>query len=313
MSYNLIKESLEKVNSIDTWSLALIKYHHKARPNDYTCYELNFKTDTLLKSTVSDMCSAFLSIIDKDNKDIKDYTGSNSKNDVDKINIENQLIKVPWDSLIESINVADDSTELKNIKSNAFIFVGTYEKDNKEHNIYLISRRNPIYTYKKGRGKIFESRHNIIKEIDEPLLQFGKTFDALIYKGILYTINNNFETIFNMEYTHRIVCKNSLETLESLDIIHDFKSYESFALSGQHPRKFSTFDKSIIDNIQSENSLRILVDELNIPYNQETQKFNLNENKHADLFTKAICGRTKYNMFMDGVCEVPNSTPLSLS
>jgi len=259
------------------------------------------------------MCKNFLYVVDKYEQKIHSYTGTNPKNVVDKLQVNHDLISIPWNALIQSLNVIDDSTTLEEIKSNAFIFVGTYRLDEEEHNIYFISRKNPIYTYKKSRGKIFESRHNCIQEISEPLVQFGKTFDALIYKGVLYTINNNFESIFNMEYTHRIVCKNSLDIIENADIIYDFEAYKSFALSGQHPRKFTTFDKRIIDNIKQENNIRILVDEFKIPYGREEQKFNLDEHKYAELFTKAICGKTKYNMFTDGVCEVPISIPLNPS
>ena len=313
MSYTLIKEGLEKVNTINSWSLALIEYNHKSRPNEYTCYSLRFSTDDLLKTTIKDMCDKFLSIVNKYEQEVKCYNGSNPKNIVDKLDIKHELIKEPWKSLIESLNNVDDSKELKDIKSKAFIFAGTYKHNDKDNNLYLISRKNPVYTYKKNRGKIFESRHNCIQEISEPLLQFGKTFDLMVYNGTLYTINSNFESIFNMEYTHKIVCKSSLDIIENADIIDNFETYKSFALSGQHPRKFSTFDKRIIANIKQEGNLKILVNELKIPYNEDVQKFDLQEEKHADLFTKAICGKTKYNMFTDGVCEVPASTPLTLS
>ncbi|MGN9164949.1 Kiwa anti-phage protein KwaB-like domain-containing protein [Tissierellaceae bacterium HCP3S3_D8] len=313
MSYALIKEGLEKVNTINSWSLALIKYNHKSRPNEYTCYSLRFGSDSLLKTTLNDMCKKFLYIVNDHGQKVECYSGANPKKVVDKLNINHELIKVPWNALIKSLNNVDDNTDLKDIKSNAFIFVGTYQYDGKEHNLYLISRKNPIYTYKKNRGKIFESRHNCIQEISEPLIQFGKSFDALIYNEVLYTINSNFESIFNLEYSHRIVCKKSLEIIEDANVIYDFETYKAFTLSGQHPRKFSTFDQRIVDNIKQEDNLKILVDELKIPYNAKKQKFDLSQENHADLFTKAICGKTKYNMFTGGVCEVPNSTPLNLS
>lgn len=313
MSYHLIKEGLEKINTIDSWSLALISYNHRTRPYEYTCYSLNFQSDDILKNTIAEMCSKFLSIVDKSEKIVQDYTGTNPKNVVDKISTTSELISDSWKALIQSLNVCDDSTSLKDIKSNAFIFTGTYSVDSEEHNIYLLSRKNPIYTYKKGRSKFFSSRHNLVEEISEPLVQFGKSFDVLIYKNNVYTINSNFESIFNMEYTHKIVCKNSLDIIGNATIINDFESYRNFALSGQHPKKFITFDQRIIENIEQEKNLKILVDELRIPYNRESRKFDLSDKRYAEIFTKAICGKTKYNMFIDGVCEVPGSIPLDLA
>ena len=313
MSLSLIKEGLELVKSINKWSLALISYNHKSRPCEYTCYSVSFQTDELLKNTVNEMCSIFLSVIEKHDKNIQNYTGMNSKNAIDRINVSNDLITDPWKNLIQSFNSCDDYTNLKEIKSKAYMFAGTYNLDGEDHNIYFLSRKNPIYTYKKGKGKMFESRHNKIQEISEPLVQFGKTFDALIYKEVLYTINSNFESIFNMEYTHKKVCKNSLQLIEDATIINDFENYKAFALSGQHPKKFITFDPKIVENIKQEENLKILVDELKIPFNKETQKFDLSDEKNAEIFTKAICGKTKYNMFTGGVCEVSNSIPLNLS
>lgn len=313
MSYSLICEGLEKINTITSWSLALISYNHKSRPFEYTCYPLNFESNEVLKNTINGMCLKFLSLINEYENKVQDYTATNPKNVVDKISTSHELIASSWNSLLQSLNVCDDITKLKEIKSNAFIFAGTYKEDNTEHNIYLMSRRNPIYTYKKNKGIIFESRHNRIQEISEPLVQFGKTFDILIYKNTLYTINNNFESIFNMEYSHKIVCKNSLEIIQSAAIINNFEAYMSFAQSGQHPKKFITFDRRIIENIKQNNNLKILVEELRIPFNTESQKFDLSDEKNADIFTKAICGKTKYNMFTAGVCEVPTSIPLVLS
>lgn len=313
MSYQNIKEGLEIINSTTSWSLALISYNHKSRPGEFTCHSINFQTDELLKKTISEMCTSFISIIDNSGKLVEDYNGTNSKNAVEKIPVSNFLIASQWNKLINSLNDCDDSVELKDIKPQAYIFAGTYTVDNQDQNVYLLSRRNPIYTYKKGKGKIFESRQNRIQEISEPLIQFGKTIDAIIYKGVLYSINNNFESIFNMEYSHKIACKASLETIENKSIIDDFENYKAFALSGQHPRKFLTFDKRILDNIQEEANLDILTQQLKIPYDRSKGKFILSEEKHAQIFTKAICGKTKYNMFIDGVCEVPNSIPLNIS
>lgn len=43
------------------------------------------------------------------------------------------------------------------------------------------------------------------------------------------------------------------------------------------------------------------------PYNK---KFDLSEPNNAKNFTLAICDKTKFNMFDDGVCEVSSSTPI---
>lgn len=313
MSYELLTEGLGKVKDIQTWSVALISYDHDSKPCEYTCYPLNFQSDELLKDTINKMCTTFLGIVDKKDSNVQEYTGNNPNNIIDKLNTSHPLLSNAWNGLIQSINASDDEKDLKVIKAKANVFIGTYKSDNEEKNIYLLSRKNPIYTYKKNRSKILVSRKNIIKEIEEPLIQFGKSFDAIIYKNNIYAINNNFESIFHMEYTHRLTCKQSLEIIKEADIIDDFETYKNFALSGQHPKKFMTFDKKIIENIMTGRNLKILVNELKIPFDNKEKKFNLDDKKNAEIFTKAICGKTKYNMFTEGVCEVPTSTPLKIS
>lgn len=313
MSYEVLTEGLGKVKDIQTWSVALISYDHDSNPCEYTCYPLNFQSDELLRDTIDNMCSSFLSIVDKKDREVQEYTGNNPNSVIDKLSTSHALVSNSWNALIQSINESDDEKNLKAIKANANVFIGTYRADNEEKNIYLLSRKNPIYTYKKNRSKILVSRKNIIKEIEEPLIQFGKSFDAIIYKNNIYAINNNFESIFHMEYTHRLTCKKYLEIINEADIINDFEAYKNFALSGQHPKKFMTFDTKIIENIMNTRNLKILVDELKIPYDNKEKKFRLDDKKNAEIFTKAICGKTKYNMFTEGVCEVPTSTPLKIS
>jgi len=312
MSYQYIEEGINVINSVTSWSLALIEYNHKTHPGEYTCYSLGFQSDELLKSTITDMSGYFLNIIQTNDQMVQEYTGTNSKNVVDRLSVSNDLVKTQWKNLLSSLNECDDNKSLVDIKSNAYIFAGTYSQDGKDRNIYLLSRKNPVYTYKKGKGKIFESRHNKITEISEPLIQFGKTYDVLIYRDVIYSLNNNFESIFNMEYSHRVICKSSLEIIKKASIIKNYENYEKFALSGQHPRKFISFDKGIVDNIRRKENLDIIVLELKIPYDKNVMKFDLTDISHAELFTKAICNKTKHDMFSDGLCEVPNSIPLNL-
>lgn len=313
MSYKAIQKGIERINGTNRWLLALISYRHKSRPMEYTCYNISFEDNNLLRQTIAEMCDVFLNVIDKQDKRIRDYTGENPKNVTDKIIITNELIKTPWNNLINSLNVSDDSTDLDKIRANAYIFVGTYNYNDKDQNVYMLSQSNPIYAYKKGRKKIFESRQNKIREAKEPLVQFKKTFDALIFQGTLYAINTSFESIFNMEFTHRIICNNSLDIVEGASIIEDFNGYKEFALSGQHPRKFATFNKELVDNLKLQKNVDLLVKTLEIPYNARTRKFDLSDTVHAELFTKIICDKIKNNMLTAGMCEVTSFIPLEVS
>lgn len=309
MSYSTIIEGLAQCKSTPSWNAVLLKYNHKTKPNEYTCYDLNFETSDLLKSTISTMCDCFLSIVDKYDKQILTYTGSNPKNSVDKLPISDPVIQNNWNLLLNSINISDNNPCLANIKADAYIFVGEYCIDGVNQNIYLITRKNPILSYKK---KIFAGRNNTLTDITEPLVQFNKSFDALVYKNTLYMINNNCESIFNMEYTHKIICKKCLDELASVNLIDDFECYKTFASAKQNPKKFINYDSELVIKLSDLSHRQKLSTLLKIPLTIPNSQFDIKSDENAKNFTSAICGKTKINLLDDSLCEVPSSTPLNL-
>lgn len=312
MSFNKIESAIITAKQITHWDFHLIEYNHTKNPNEYVCYNIPFASAQLLNDIVSSMCDTFLTIVKKQNN-ILDYTAQNPKNTTEKLDITSELMQLSWPSLIEHINNSDDSVDLKDISANAFAFVGNYEDtDGNNKNLYLLSRKNPVLTFKK-RVPILSARNNTIKETTEPLVQFGKSFSILIVDNTLYSINNNFESIFNIEYSHKIVCQERLQNLEVADIVDDISSYKLFASSGQNPKKFITYNPEIVENLKEQEYKDILKNRLHIPVNPATDKFDLSDSKNARNFTLAICDKTKNNMFDNGVCEVPSSSPISFT
>lgn len=310
MSLQKIEAAISTAKKITHWNSLLIEYNHKKNPNEYVCYNINFASTQLLNDIIISMCDAFLSIVKKQNI-ILDYTAQNPKNVTEKLDVTGQLMKLSWTSLLNHINNSDDSVALKAISANAFIFVGNYEdSDGNERNLYLLTKKNPIISFKK-RTQIFLTRNNTIQKTADPLVQFTKCFDMLIVDNILYSINNNFESIFNIEYSYKIVCQERLGELESADIIDDIESYKKFASSGHNPQKFITYNPKIVEKLKKQEYKDLLHNTLHIPINPTTHKFDLNDPKNAKNFTLTICDKTKNNMFDDGVCEVPSSTPLN--
>ncbi|WP_455797557.1 Kiwa anti-phage protein KwaB-like domain-containing protein [Clostridium butyricum] len=314
MSYNLIHEGINKINTFTSISAFLIKYNHRTHPNEFTCYNLNFSSTELLKNSIKDMCNTYLNKVQAFDKKVIEYTGFNPKNTVDKIPIDDPLVNDCWNELIQRIANSDDSTPLKETKANAFIFVGTYNdaETNLPQNMYFLTRKNPVLSF-KNRANIFASKSNTICEAKEPLIQFGKCFDAIIYKNTIYMINSNCETIFNMEYSHTKICRKSLDLLNDSKIIEDIETFRQYAISGQTPKKFITYDNSIVENLKDDTWKIKVSTDLKIPLNPITKKFDLSLDIHAKNFTLLVCGKTKLDMFNNKPCEVPTSTPLNLS
>lgn len=313
MSYQLIKEGVDKIKEINFWSAFLVKYDHKKHPDEYECFNLNFSTSELLYNTVVNMSNSYIAIVNKYDNNVLEYTGMNPKNVVDKISVDNVVMSNSWKSLLNHINCSDDETPLRQIKANAYVFKGTYTLDDLEKNIYLITCKNPIKTYnnKKGVVPTFLSRNNTVIEADEPLIHFNRSFDAIVYRNILYMINTNCERVFNMEYSHKIITNKCLSKLIEKNIIENFDTYKKYVMSGQTSKNFLTYNESIVEKLNQTEYKTILSEKLHIPYNKQTGQFDLSDSNHAKIFTKAICDKTKYNMFDNGICEVPISIPIS--
>ena len=313
MSYQKTTEAINKITEVNSWQTLLVAYNHKKHPNEYTCHSFNFADEEQLIQTVQDMCKSFLKRVNDFENKIQPYSGLNPSNVVDKLNTNDDLVKESWISLIRSISVYDDVTPLKGIKANAFIFAGTYKDGETDKTLYFISRKNPILNFKKGRSQIFCARTNTVMVATEPLVQFGKCFDAIVYEDVIYMINDNCESIFNLEHSRKKICKSHLDEIAEKDIIVDMDTYSKYALSGQTPRKFITFNDDIFQNVCSERGRTFLASKFNIPYEEESKQFDLSDPVNAKNFTSIICGKTKQELLYEEFCEVPSSTPLTIS
>lgn len=311
MSYEIISTTLNKFNLINNWKACLIHYNHEKFPNEYICYPLNFSPTTLIKEIILEQRNSFLKTVDKYDRIVQPYTGYNPKNIVDKLNLTDELVTEQWISIIQHMIEPDDTTELQNIKANAYIFYGTYlDENNTENNIYLLTRKNPIVSYKKSRH-IFTSLNNTISTPQEPIIHFNKCFDALIINSTAYMINLNCESIFNMAYSHKLICQRTLTEIQHANIINNFEAYSTFALSAQNPKKFFTYDRTILANLADPTFRTSFANSLSIPYDANTNKLDLSNETDAKHFTSAICGKIKKDFFNDVPCEVPTSTPLT--
>ncbi|WP_317327270.1 Kiwa anti-phage protein KwaB-like domain-containing protein [Turicibacter sanguinis] len=311
MSLQKIVEGKQKLSEVDFWEMALIKYKHpKNSPSHFDCYTVNFTNPDELKALISTMYDNFVGLIQKKfNSDIQMYTGFSSKKCVDKILISDEVIHEPWSNLIQSLSRVDNSKKIKKPNYDAFIFSGTYKNDNQENkNIYILCKNNPVVNFKK---KIFTFTNNTLEENKDTLFNFPKCFDAVIYEDTLYMINLNCETIFNLERSHKNICKKRLSEISQTNIISNMVEFERCALSNKNPQKFLTYNSDILNQFASPENLEELCQELGIAINSSTNQLEFANEKSIKNFISVICGRTKRELFEDSLCEVPTSTPLS--
>lgn len=312
MSLENIVAAVGKIDIMKTWKTVLISFDHRKAPNEFTSYSFSFHNPMERNEIIKQMCESFLNEAKASCQDVQEYTGMNAKGTVDRIAVTNNLISTSWDSLTRSISIADDNTPINNVKARAFVFMGTYDGDENEENVFFLKLKNPVTNLKRitGMKAVFTLRRNNVYAVDEPLLQFGKNIDAIVYKKVLYALNSNIETILNMEYSRNKICKARLDEIEQAGIVNEINAYRDFATSAKYPYMFLTYDAAMLKRVSSIEGKELLQNGMSIPVLPETGKFDLSNHDKAKLFTQIICGKAKKDLFDPAFCEVTSSKPI---
>lgn len=299
MSLKKIEEAREKLTDVTSWQTLLIEYNHKRRSNNYTCNQFIFSDINELKQIISDAFSVFMYNIDKVGATVHTYTGFNSKNTVEKIAdvSANLLTKENWEKLITSIASCGDSAPIDHKKCSAYAFVATYtDAEHTPKNIYFITKKNPIVNLKEAR--ILLLKNNTVKKASEPLMQFNKTFDVLIYENNLYSLNLNFEDIFNLERTHKKMTDAGLVEIKGKSVIADYQKFEEYALKGHTPRKFVTFSEDNLNLLEDIEARKAIADKLKLTLDDDN-KFILDDDLKRSSFIKFVCDKLSRHIYWE--------------
>lgn len=310
MSMEKINEAYEKLRTATEWKSILVEYKHTTRPGQFRCYTFSFAQSRQAKELPIALFDTFNAIIQKNGFEVKPYTASNEKNVIEKIDTSNLLISTNWSNFIGSINVSDDTTKLEKIKPDAYVFIGTYkDENNTPQNIYLITKKNPILNFKKK--KLYTGgRGNSIEIATEPILQFANTFDCVVYENVLYSLNLNFETIFNLEHTRKILTNQSLGKIDNLSIVNNIGKIREFAIKGQTPKKFITFSDTRLKYLQDMEKRSIIAQMLGLELDTDG-KIKIVEDAHCIILIKYLCNKTARDMIDETVLEASQFTPLN--
>lgn len=299
MSLDKIKEARAKLKDVTSWQTLLIEYDHKKRPNEYTCNEFNFSDINELKQIISDAFYVFMYNINKVGATVHTYTGFNSKNTVEKIvDVRTSLLtKKNWRKFTTSIASCNDSAPIDNKKCSAYAFVATYtDAEQQPHNIYFLTKKNPIVNLKEKRILIF--KNNTVKKASEPLLQFNKTFDVLVYENNLYSLNLNFEDIFNLERTHKRMTNDGLLKIKSKSVIANYSEFKEYARKGHTPRSFVTFSETNLNLLEDLEARKAIAKKLGLTLDANN-KFVLDDDLKRGSFVKFVCDKLSRHIYWE--------------
>ena len=121
----------------------------------------------------------------------------------------------------------------------------------------------------------------------------------------------NFEAIFNLQQTRKILTEQSIEKIEKKDLISDVETLKKFALSGHTPKKFITFSDDRLNYIVDSKNRKTIADKLRLPLDDK-DKFKLEKEEEKSTFIKFLCNKIARDLLDETVLEIPQSTVLKL-
>ena len=113
--------------------------------------------------------------------------------------------------------------------------------------VLFMRRQNPFVAAAKAR--ICTTHGNEIISADKPVLKFMPTTDFLLLGGMCYFLSTGIEKDFELENRHIAIAFRRLEIIGKAEIVSDYDQLEKTAMIFKNARKFTNFDKEILEHI----------------------------------------------------------------
>ena len=203
MNKDLLIEVLENAreNKYD-WSLYFFKIDRRNN-NPFTAYKIRFKNSQYLPEYAKRLIDMVIKYQVKKIKEIKDYTGENTKISCDRIETSSELVKEQWDYFVEDIARASD--EKVEGKYHGYVLEGT-SSNNSEKSLAFLKIANPIINLKNKRSAVFTfDSDDELSEMSDEICKLRMDADCIVIDDVIYSFYYNIEDMLNMEKTLHIV------------------------------------------------------------------------------------------------------------
>lgn len=295
MSKEFLIETFQNIHTNKyVWALYFFKIDRR-NSNPYSAYKIRFKNTTYLP----EYACVLMNMIEKFQiskiEEVHNYTGENTKVSCDKISIEDELIKEPWNYLVK--DVAEASDEKISGKYNGYIIEGTPETVSESLKpIIAVKLANPVInlTNKKSMVFSFDENQELVSLADE-VCKLYMDVDFIVLDGNMYTFNYKFEDMFHVEKTMQKLKNKAIDTIVEIDAFSDVDMFLDLAKSYKSPRTFITLNQERLTKISDQTKRDSVAEMLKIDLD-ESGKFLLKNAEEATLLIKYLC----YKVFKDG-------------
>lgn len=306
MSLDLIKEIFSALPDCKEWHAHLLSFtHSKRHGTTYNCRRIELEPSERLRVLIQDISSGYIGEgKNKLNKyvDVREYDGTCNTTTVYRIREDNPDIEIDLDALLQGIADSDSEANPFSMKAQAYVLCGNMRRDDEDHQIKLMSMNTPITTLKNrfwhDKGKFWE--------IPDKVLNLRTSMNVIIYDRTVYFLDMSGETLFNMERTYKLKCREAIDEIEGLKIISDPDMFRSTASSGQNPRRFAAFSKSKLQLLTKKRNREKAANYFKIPLTEDKQ-FDTSQKVDAENLVKVLCGKAMWDVLEEVPVEVDGS------
>ena len=312
MSLANYKKALNILSSNNcTINIYAIKYSHFKAGTNYICYDLHFSDKSAITTLLSKIAENELKRLEEKQCKVNSYNGFNPAHSIDKLCINDSIVTENIHKLITATSSSNDGVSINETKTNAYAIRIIYQTEEGPKDLYLFVNRKPSFNYTNKH--LFKMHTNSLVPVTEEIIQFQTYFDILVFEDTLYMPTKNFESMLNLEHTHKVRCKNFVDSLEQNHIISNPDFFRNIALSGQNPRKFMTYDSKRLDQAKSAKGKKLLKERFNLIYDEKKKYFIIEDEKQADYFITILCNKAQKDLFNDDIIyEVSSAQKMDL-
>lgn len=310
MNKDLLIETLKGAKeNVHTWSLYFFKIDRRNN-NPFTAYKIRFKNNQYLPEYARTLIDMVVKYQMGKIKEIKDYTGENTKVSCDRIETNNELVKEQWDYFVEDIARASD--EKIEGKYHGYVLEGTPAKNDGKSLVFL-KMANPIINLKNKRSAVFTfDADNELAEITDEVCKLRMDADCIVIDEVIYSFNYKFEDLLNMDKTMQKVKTKALEKIFEIDAFENKDEFEQMARAYKSPRTFITLKGERVDRIKNKTKRKAVASMLKIEIS-DNEKFVFKNEEEVSLLLRYLCFKVFKDAETKDLLEANNVTKLVLN
>lgn len=243
-------------------------------------------------------------------KEIKDYTGENTKVSCDRLETSNELVKGQWDYFVDDIvNASDKKIEGK---YHGYVLEGRPSNDS-EKSLIFVKMANPIINLKNKHSSVFTfDSDNELAEMSDEVCKLRMDTDCIVIDEVIYSFNYKFEDLLNMEKTMQKVKARALEQIIAIDAFENKSEFEQMAKAYKSPRTFITLKNERVERITNKTKREQVATMLQIKMSNDG-RFVFENEEEVSLLIRYLCFKVFKDAETDDLLEANNVTKLLLN